>query len=191
MYRNIVLIHVDENGYEIEPVIFDLYDEEGNLREIPSNLVKSNIKSLCKPKWNFETLEWEEDNPDGALVTAIENTLRKYNDECMTIIEKGFYHGEDFFAFSMAKDQANFAQQMTFLLLRPDIQSVDWMTENNGKVTLSRDEFFEVCGSGEIHKRKYMELYWELKKYIINEVRDIETLNSLGSFEEAITILNT
>lgn len=181
-----VLIQVDDNGYEIEPVIVNLYDEEGNkIEEFPPNLVPANQKSLFKPKWDFELQDWFEGDKERALEQVKTMVLEKYNAECTALIEKGFYHNGNFFAFSMAKDQANFAQQMTFLLLRPDIQSVDWMTENNGKKTLTRDEFFAVCGSGEIHKRKNMGLYWSLRDYV-NSLTDIETINSLGTFEQAV-----
>lgn len=182
----IVLTMVDENGFGIEPVIVSLFDEEGNpVTEFPPNLVPPNQKRLAKPKWNYELKEWFEGDAELALDHAKRMLLERYNAECTALIEEGFYHNGNFFAFSMSKDQANFAQQMTFLLLRPDVQSVDWMTENNGKKTLTRDEFFAVCGSGEIHKRKHMGLYWSLRDYI-NNLTDIETINSLGTFEEAV-----
>ncbi|MFS0905817.1 hypothetical protein AB3N02_22600 [Priestia aryabhattai] len=183
----IVLIQVDENGYEIEPVIFNLYDEEGNLKEIPNNLVPPNgSKRLWKPKWDFQLKDWFEGDAESALIERKTSILGQYNMECKEIIETGFYHNGDFFAFSMVKDQANFAQQMTFLLLRPDITTVSWMTENNGKKYYSREEFFAICGSGEMHKRKYMNDYWDLTEYITNVIQDVETLNSLGTFEEAV-----
>jgi hypothetical protein len=182
-----VLVHVDEEGFEIEPVVVNLYDEEGNrIEEFPPNLVPSNQKSLYKPKWNFELKEWFEGDAEKALQQLKAMVLERYNAECKDIIERGFYHNGDLFAFSMLKDQANFAQQMTFLLLRQDVMNVSWMTENNGKKLYTRNEFFAICGSGEMHKRKYMNDYWDLTEYIINIVQDSETLNSLGAFEEAV-----
>lgn len=192
MYENrvVVLIQVDSDGFEIEPVIFNLYDENGNqVTEIPSNLVPPNQKRLFTPKWNFETREWEEGDTELALSETKRMLIDQYNMECAAYIEKGFFYNDDFFAFSMFKDQANFSQQLTFLLARPDITEVEWKTENNGVKTFTRDEFMEICTAGEQWKRTNMSQYWKLSDYI-ESLTDLEELNSLGTFEEAIQKLS-
>ncbi|MGG1916057.1 hypothetical protein ABFY54_29070 [Priestia megaterium] len=189
-FQTKVFIKVDDDGFEIEPVIFNLYDESGNpITEIPSNLVPPNQKRLFTPKWNFETKDWEEGNMELALSETKRMLTIQYNIECTAYIENGFFYNDDFFSFSMAKDQANFSQQLTFLLARPDITEVLWKTENNGVKTFTRDEFMAICGAGEQWKRTNMSKYWQLEAYI-ESLTDLEELNSLGTFEEAIQKLN-
>jgi len=67
-------------------------------------------------------------------------------------------------------------------------ESVQWMTENNSVKEFTRDEFFAVCQAGEAWKRTAIGNYWKLKDYISN-VDDVDTLNSMGSFEDAIKLV--
>ena len=184
----IVLVHVDDDGFEIEPVIFDLYDEEGNLKEISTNLVPSNQNRLFKPKWDFDKKEWIEGDLQYALNEQKKMTITRYNTECNQLIESGFEYNGDEFAFSLEKDQANFAQQMMVLITQPATDSVQWMTENNGVKEFTRDEFFAICQAGEAWKRSNIGSYWKLKEYISN-VADMNTLSSMGSFEDAIKLV--
>lgn len=184
--RVVVLIEVDENGFEVEPVIFNLYDEEGNpVTEIPNNLVPPNQNRLMTPKWDFEAKQWVESDPEKALQLDKDMAIYRLHAECTAYIENGFTHNGNFYAFSMAKDQANFNQQLTYLLANPNITQVEWKTENNGKVLLSRNEFFEVCGAGEVWKRSNMSDYWDLEAYI-KGLTSLEDVDNLGTFEEAV-----
>lgn len=180
-----VFVEVDEEGFEIEPIIFKLYDEEGNPVDIPHNLVPPNTYSLFKPKWDFEAKKWVEGDVDVAIREIKKMAKARLHAECTAYIEKGFMHNGNFYAFSIAKDQANFSQQMSYLLLRPDIKTVEWKTENNGKVVLTRDEFFSVCMAGEVWKRSNMSNEWDLEAYI-DGLDDLDKLNNLGTFEEAV-----
>ncbi|MEH7207618.1 hypothetical protein V7094_15470 [Priestia megaterium] len=184
--RVVVLIQVDENGFEVEPVIFNLYDEEGNpVTDIPNNLVPPNQNRLMTPKWDFEAKQWTEGDPEKALELDRNMAIDRLHAECTAYIENGFTYNGNFYAFSMVKDQANFIQQMSYLLLRPDIESVEWKTEDNGKVILSRDEFFAVCGAGEVWKRSNMSDYWDLEVYV-GGLTTLEEIDNLGTFEEAV-----
>jgi hypothetical protein len=182
----IVLTLVDEEGFMIEPVIVHLFDENGEpITELPANLVPPNQKSLATPRWDFEMKQWVEGDASKALEHARKMLMERYNSECNQYIEKGFYYNGNLFAFSMVKDQPNFAQQMTFLLLRPDITTLQWKTENNGVKNFTRDEFFSICQAGEIHKRQNIAKYWSLKEYV-NTLESIEEIENMPTFEEAV-----
>src|SRR5690242_17513952 len=108
MYENrvVVLIQVDENGFEVEPVIFNLYDEEGNpVTEIPNNLVPPNQNRLMTPKWDFEAKQWTEGDPEKALDLDRNMAIDRLYNECTAYIENGFTYNDNFYGFSMAKDQ--------------------------------------------------------------------------------------
>lgn len=180
-----VYILVDDDGFEIEPIIFELYDENGNLNEVPYDLVPPNVQGFVKPKWDFEKEEWTEGDLPNALIQAKRAVINQYDYECTKFIEKGFLHNGDFFSFSLEKDQANFQQQLSICLAFPNAEGIEWKTENNGVKTYSKDEFFAICKAGETHKRSNMSAYWKLIDYINANVQDLETLHSLGTFEQA------
>jgi len=79
----------------------------------------------------------------------------------------GFMHNGDLFQFN-DKDQANFNQQLSLMILDESIQSVLWKTENNGVKNFSREDFIEACKAGERHKRNSIGQYWQLKEYVLN-----------------------
>jgi len=71
------------------------------------------------------------------------------------------------------------------LLLRPDITTVQWKTENHGVKNFTRNEFFAICQAGEVHKRQNIAKYWALKDYV-QTITSLEELESIPTFEEAV-----
>ncbi|MCY8256443.1 DUF4376 domain-containing protein [Bacillus spizizenii] len=118
---------------------------------------------------------------DGQLTKATEVELQIVRDSkieelknaCNEAILAGFDYNGNHFQFNET-DQANFTQQLTLLLLDSSVTEVTWKTENNGVITIPREEFIETCKAGESHKRNNTGHYWELKDYV----------NSLTSIEE-------
>lgn len=186
---------MDENGFEIEPVIVSIYDENGNLNKIPPNLVPPNQGGLYKPKWNYDLKVWEEGDPERALAETKNRLIGQYHLECIGMIEKGFEHNGDFFRFLKDPDQDNFTQTLvvcvaSILMGMPtQMKPIEWKTENNGVKLFTMEEFFAICQSGQVHKSSLMSAKWQLEDYIQNDVHDLETLNSLGDFESAKNIV--
>lgn len=86
--------------------------------------------------------------------------------ECNSRILDGFEYNGDFFDFSM-EAQANFNQQLSFLLMDTEMNTIGWKTENNGTKLFTRAEFIAICKAGEQHKRKHISNYWKIKAHII------------------------
>jgi hypothetical protein len=196
MQANVIaLVKVDAEGYPIESVLFSPYDENGEPIEIPSDLVLPNQKSIYKPRWDFNLQDWVEDDPERALFEEKRKVIWQYETECTQLIEKGFEHNGDFFRFLKDPDQDNFTQQLIVLVASmllgtplPD-KPIEWKTENNGVKLFTKEEFFAICQTGQVHKTSNMSAKWQLIDYINNSVHDLETLHSLGSFETAKNIV--
>lgn len=133
-------------------------------------------RSFHKPVWCFETNDWKEGlTADEILAPMKQAKIEELSAQCQNVIMTGFEHNGDFFQFN-DKDQANFNQQLSLMLLDDTIASVLWKTENNGVKNFPRQDFIEVCKAGERHKRNSIGRYWQLKEYV--------TSHTFGSKEE-------
>lgn len=97
---------------------------------------------------------------------AREEKVLELNERCQEVIMNGFYHEGDFFQFN-DKDQTNFNQQLSILLLDESVNQIVWKTENNGIKVFTREQFIETCKAGERHKRNSIGKYWQLKAYVL------------------------
>lgn len=105
--------------------------------------------------------------------------IDELNDSCNKAINEGFSFNGSFFQFN-PNDQSNFNQQLAFLLMDQDIQTVTWKTENKGIQNFTRDEFIEACKAGEAHKRNNIGKYWTLKQYILtHEFTSVEEIQAI------------
>lgn len=188
MSNIVVLINVDEEGYQVDVVEVDLYDEEGNsnpLLESPF-LVPPNTKSLYKPRWDFEALEWVEGSPEQALAVAKRNKIAEYERDCQLAINSGFIYNGDEFVFSLPKDQLLFTMQLLATIAMPEETgtTITWKTKNNGLKQFNQEEFRQLCLAGKKHLDLNNGVYWSMEDFI-EGLTDIQAIESLGNFEWA------
>lgn len=191
MYDNrvVVLIKVDDDGFEIEPVIFELYDIDGNqILDIPENLVPPNSeKRLWKPKWDFELKDWFEGDPELALSEVKRMLIEQYSTESIQYVESGFEYNGDFFAYS-PYEQQQFTSQMMMFFMRPNLTSVKWSTVNNGIKTFTKDQFLSIYQAGEDSKLQAEEYLQKLTDYV-NSMTDFNAVVNMPTFKEAINLI--
>lgn len=184
----VVLIHVDEQGFEIEPVIINLYDEKGNLiTEFSPNLVPPNEEALATPKWNFDLLKWEEGDTEKALMLAKYSVQDRYLIEKDQAIVDGFDYNGNLIGYSLTEQQQLSTQIMMFYM-RPTLTSAKWLTLNKGYQTFTKLQFFEIFDLGEVLKVNMEDAYTKLFDYV-NSLEDIETVKNMPSFKEAISLI--
>ena len=90
--------------------------------------------------------------------------IAELKEACNETILAGFYCSATghYYGFNQL-DRINFTEQYVRLIADPNIESVNWETEDAGVITHTRDEFFSVCDAADAHKRANMEQYWKLK----------------------------
>jgi hypothetical protein len=86
--------------------------------------------------------------------------LKELNIACQSTILGGFTGTNGHQYQFESKDQDNFSQQLTLLLLDPTIATVDWKTMDAGIITHTRDEFISLANDANNHKRSNMGKYW-------------------------------
>lgn len=161
------------------------YTDDGN------NVIEAEIPEDCKegwgerifhsPVWDFELNDWKEGLSLTELIEPVrQRKVMELSDECNANIEAGFIFEGNEYQFNM-KDQSNFNQQLSLILLDETLTSLYWKTENNGIQLLTREQFINTCKAGEFHKRTNIGHYWELKEYIqtqpFSSVEEIEAID--------------
>lgn len=110
---------------------------------------------------------WDLTPPASPLEQVKTAKIDFLNGECSRAIYAGFNSTATGHTFRFnEEDQANFNQQSTLLLLKPDIAEVQWKTEDAGIVTLTREQFIEVVFEAGQHKQQQITKYWQLKSQI-------------------------
>lgn len=138
---------------EIETVPNDCFSGWGN-------------RVFFNPVYDFELNDWVEGYSVMDLVRLqIPHKVAELSEQCETVIKYGFYHNDDFFAF-YDKDQMNFGQQLSLMLVDETIQVTLWKTENNGIKQFTRQQFIDICKAGERHKRENISRFWQLREYV-------------------------
>lgn len=154
-----------------------LLDSNG---EIPEDCKRGWGEGLFDPVWDFTKNTWVEGiSLDYLMAIAINDKINEFDVECQRRITSGFEHNGDKFQFN-EKDQANFNQQLSLLLLDPTTEIVVWKTENNGVKEFTREQFIETCKASERHKRSNIGRYWQLKAFL--------STNDFTSVEEVIEV---
>ena len=83
------------------------------------------------------------------------------NRECFKAIYTGFTSASTGRQFRFnEEDQANFNQQSTLFLLKPDLAETQWKTEDAGIVSLTREQCIEVVLEAGQHKQEQIARYW-------------------------------
>lgn len=118
----------------------------------------------------MSTIDWKE-RLEVELETyteMIQEKLISLSMECEAAILAGFTSQttNNFYKFNY-QDQANFNQQTTMILLDPEIQKIEWKTENKGRVIHTRSDFISICKEAEAHKRRKIERYWDLQDQVL------------------------
>jgi hypothetical protein len=113
------------------------------------------------------TIIWDLTPPTAPLEQVKQAKINFLNQECFEAIYAGFTSVTTGHTFRFnEEDQANFNQQSTLFLLKPDLAETHWKTEDAGIVTLSRAEFIEVVLEAGQHKQQQIGKYWTLKAQI-------------------------
>jgi len=170
-----------QTGIVIDTCLFD--DE---IQQIPSDCKLGWGEGFHKPLWDFVENKWIEGlSFNKVLEPKRQAKVEEISNQCNEAIENGFEYEGDLFQFNM-KDQSNFNQQLSLLLLDPSITGVQWKTENNGIKLFSKEKFILVCKQGENHKRKSIGRYWQLKQYILSTT--FESADELESIDFSFSI---
>lgn len=75
------------------------------------------------------------------------------------------------------KDQRNLNGQLSILMLDNTITSVTWKTLDAGVITLTRDQFMQLCKDAEAFKRSNIEKYWNL----VSQVQAATTVDQINA----------
>lgn len=158
-------IQIDlETGRRLDVALFDSETDE-----IPDDykLGWGNGRVFYDAVWDFDANDWKEGKSfDEILLPYREAKCVQLSQECEATIKDGFYSGDDYFAFQ-DKDQANFNQQLSLMIVDDTIDEVLWKTENNGIKLFTRQQFINICKEGERHKRFHIGRFWQIKEYVL------------------------
>lgn len=162
-----------QTGERLDVLLFDTekIEKDGTITLVPLpedlRLGWDFNNALYNPIWDLTLEKWVESLTFNEILEP--KRLLKVNElsyQCNEFIENGYMYNGDFFQFNM-KDQSNFNQQLSLLLLDVSIVEIVWKTENNGVKVLTREDFIQTCMSGESHKRNTIGRYWSLKQYVL------------------------
>lgn len=166
-------------GERLDVSLFDP-DEE----TIPADYVEGwQGRVFHDPKWDFGLNDWVESHSVADIISKMKDPkIAALSQQCEEVIKAGFYYGEDFFAFQ-DKDQTNFNQQLSLMIVEPSITMTFWKTENFGIKQFTRDQFIEICKTAERHKRDNIGKFWQLRSYVeTHEFTSVDEFNAV-SFE--------
>ncbi|MGG4440495.1 DUF4376 domain-containing protein [Brevibacillus fortis] len=111
-----------------------------------------------------QTIIWDLTPPTASIDQVKAAKIDLLNNECFKAIHAGFISTATKHSFRFnEEDQANFSQQSTLFLLKPELTETQWKTENAGIVTLTRAQFIDVVFEAGQHKQQQIEKYWTLK----------------------------
>ena len=114
-----------------------------------------------------EEIVWSLTPPEAPLEQVKQAKIDFLNGECFTSIHAGFTSASTGHQFRFnEEDQANFNQQSTLFLLKPDLAETQWKTEDAGIVSLTREQFIEVVLEAGQHKQEQIARYWGLKAQV-------------------------
>ncbi|GED59380.1 DUF4376 domain-containing protein [Brevibacillus formosus] len=107
---------------------------------------------------------WDLTPPAAPLEQVKKAKIDFLNTECFKAIHAGFLSTSTSHTFRFnEEDQANFNQQSTLFLLKPELTDTQWKTEDAGIVTLTKAQFIDVVFEAGQYKQQHIEKYWTLK----------------------------
>lgn len=167
---------VDVEGNILDVFLF----EEGDVIP-PDHYPGWGPRPFYNPKYNVELGDWVEGRTVMEIIAPLlEAKATELSEQCETVIKYGFYHEGDFFAF-YDKDQMNFGQQLSLMLVDDTIVTTMWKTENNGIKQFTREQFINICKAGERHKRENIGRFWQLKQYLLtHEFTSLDEFNAFN-----------
>ncbi|WGV59387.1 DUF4376 domain-containing protein [Brevibacillus brevis] len=114
-----------------------------------------------------QTIIWDLMPPTASLEQVKAAKIDLLNNDCFKTIFAGFKSVSTGYTFRFnEEDQANFNQQSSLFLLKPELTETQWKTEDAGIVTLTREKFIEVVYEAGDHKQEQINKYWKLKEQI-------------------------
>ncbi|KZE55707.1 hypothetical protein AV540_26220 [Brevibacillus parabrevis] len=135
-----------------------------------------------------ETIVWSLTPPEASLEQVKQDKIDFLNRECFEAIYAGFTSDSTGHQFRFnEEDQANFNQQSTLFLLKPDLAETQWKTEDAGIVSLTREQFIEVVLEAGQHKHQQIARYWGLKAQVESAKKKNRSTQSTGKRSSAWT----
>lgn len=128
------------------------------------------LKLRYSEKAKMSATEWYEfiKTTDVSLAELQGAKIDQLNETCEKAILAGFTSDATKHSYTFSQyDQLNFTQQMLLIISDATITSVEWKTADAGTVTLTREEFLEVCKEAEAHKRSKLVAYWNCKSQVL------------------------
>lgn len=155
-----------QTGERLDVSLFNPEEET-----VPADYVEGwQGRVFHNPKWDFTINDWVESYSVADIISGMmEQKIELLSQQCETVIKNGFYYGDDFFAFQ-DKDQTNFSQQLSLMIVDPAILTTYWKTENNGIKQYTREQFIDICKTAERHKRDNIGKFWQLRSYLQTHV---------------------
>ncbi|HLO11212.1 MAG TPA: hypothetical protein VK190_03025 [Pseudoneobacillus sp.] len=116
------------------------------------------------------------------LLQKIKNDkIEELNKACENHIIKGFWSSATgnphFYRFNKTEDQLNFNQQATMLIIDPNINTVQWKTEDAGIIPHTRNQFMKVLNDVAEFKQNTISEYWQLKYRVMTATTANEIAN--------------
>jgi len=170
--------HVDDDGYIIETYVCDDAD-------VPPMYFEGWEGAIEKPRWNFETGQWEESKPlEERLQEAKKRKFAELDTACSAAI-LGYFkapvNGVDYeFSFDY-EAQSNFIGTMT-LFTQGLISEIEWTAWKDGKpnrIKISKEDFLNVAMLGYRHKDDKVTKLRNVLEAQINACQTVEELKNI------------
>lgn len=128
-------------------------------------------------------------NTQDVVNMKIEVILTNFKQDCENTICEGFQSAtmNAFYEFSI-KDQQNFNQKATDLLLKPTLDSVEWKTKDKGVLTHTRDQFITLLDEAGQHKEGYINNLWQIRQKFTTYTT-LDQIDSIGTFKDEVAKL--
>ncbi|MNF64999.1 hypothetical protein D3C84_467490 [compost metagenome] len=173
---------VDEDGFYIEPVLFDV-----ETKEFPSDIILKDWegKILHKPKFDYQIDDWVEGRPFEEILQEhrkLKDT--ELNKACEKSILSGFKHIINDIEYHFSYDieaQINFGDAK--IALNEGLkQEVMWTVKKDGEYTrlpITKDIMDGLSVAILDHKSNNVSKYRDFLMVIVNSATSIEEINSI------------
>jgi hypothetical protein len=129
-------------------------------------------------EWNMTEPQPTHEELQTAWINYLKDSkLAELSVACQSTILAGFTASNGHKYQFDFKDQDNLTQQMLLLVSDPTITTVDWKTMDAGIVSHTKEEFLQVCGDANNHKRLNMGKYWTLENQLASATTEEEIGN--------------
>lgn len=178
MFREVY--EIDKDGYVIDNYL--MTEEQIEEATASGRIFVSGwyTESFYKPRYDFSTQSWiEEMTVEEILEGNKARKIEELNSVCEAETLQPFQASNGHLYEFDYKDQSNFNQQLSFLVLDPSINEIIWKTVDAGVIMHTRDEFIQVCKDAEEYKRGNISKNWQLKG-LVNSATSLEEVELIN-----------